>query len=345
MTALATSTPPLAAGAINGPSADRLAEAFDRALCAAQGFVGATAPNPAVGCVLLDARGEVLACEAHRKAGEPHAEAAALAECRRGGLIERVHTALVTLEPCSHHGRTPPCVEALISSPVRQVWVGAMDPHPRAPGVGAARLSAGGVGVHEIADLPHPSAAALAARAARLIAPFARWSRTGRPWVAVKIALTREGSMIPPPGRVTFTSAESLKLAHRWRRESDAILTGSGCVLADNPAFTVRHVPDHVAKRRRLAILDRRRRVGADYLRAAEARGFDVSVHEDVAGALDELGAAGVLQALVEAGPTLTTSILESGLWDESLTIRQGAKPCDPDVLEIATKNPLVDKG
>lgn len=317
----------------------RVATAFRLALAEAEAHVGATAPNPAVGCVLLDARGEVLAKAAHMRAGAPHAEAAAIAACRAAGLVDRVHTAVVTLEPCSHTGRTPPCTEALLSTPVRSVWIGALDPHPRAPGAGVQRLSRAGVDVAMICDLDDPKAAALARDADRLIAPFAKLSRTGRPWVRVKTALDAGGGMIPPPGAKTFTSPESLAHAHRLRRECEAIITGSGTILADDPSFTVRRVPDHPDRRRRLAILDRRGRTPRGYLEAARERGLDVSVHADLPALLDELGAAGVLSALVEAGPTLRQAVLEAGLWDEEVVFRQASEPGEPDRLEVRLRS------
>ncbi len=314
--------------------AGRLAVAFAAALDAARAYVGATAPNPPVGCVLLDRDGAVLASAGHARVGTPHAEAAALAICREAGTTARIHTALVTLEPCSHTGRTGPCADALLATPVRDVRIGALDPHPRAPGAGAARLRAGGVAVHEIATLDDPAAPALSRAAARLVAPFARLARTGRPWVVVKTALDASGSMIPPPGARTFTSDASLDHAHRLRREADAIITGSGCVLADDPAFTVRRVPDHPGKRRLLAIMDRRGRTPPAYLREAAARGLDARLYDDLDAMLDALGAAGALSALVEAGPTLRGALIARGLWDEEVVFRRAARPGAADHVE-----------
>ena len=186
-----------------------------------------------------------------------------------------------------------------------------------------------------IGDLPGAGAAGLAAEAARLVAPFGTWARTGRPWVVVKTALDAAGSMIPPPGAKTFTSPQSLSHAHRLRRASDAIITGSGCVLADDPAFTVRRVPDHPGERRRLAILDRRGRTTAAYLQAARERGLEPSIHTDPAALLDELGAEGLLQALVEAGPTLRRTFLDRGLWDEEVIFRRSATAGSPDDVKV----------
>ena len=321
-------------------SSATVADAFAGALAQAEPYVGATAPNPPVGCVLLDAEGRVLARGAHRRAGEPHAEADAIAACRAAGTVARIHTALVTLEPCSHVRAAGCCADALLATPVRRVWIGALDPHPRAPGAGVARLETAGVATAMIATLELPDAAVLAAAAARLIAPFGAWARTGRPWVVVKTALDASGSMIPPPGAKTFTSRESLAHAHRLRREAEAIVTGSGCILADDPAFSVRHVADHPGRRRRLAILDRRGRTPDRYLREAADRGLDATVHADLDALLDALGAEGVLTALVEAGPTLRAAILERGLWDEEVVFRRSAEPGVPDTVETRRRAP-----
>jgi diaminohydroxyphosphoribosylaminopyrimidine deaminase / 5-amino-6-(5-phosphoribosylamino)uracil reductase len=315
-----------------------VAEAFRLAVEAAEAAAGATAPNPPVGCVVLDARGEVLACAAHEKAGSAHAEAAAIAACRRAGDAGRIDTLVVTLEPCNHQGRTPPCVDAILATPARTVWIGARDPNPKVAGGGAARLASHGLTVRFLDALDHPETPALARAARRLIAPFGKWSQTGRPWLALKQAIAADGGMIPPTGRKTFTSQASLVLAHRLRRRSDAIVTGSGCVLADEPAFTVRHVRDHPGKRRLLAILDRRGRTPASYVKAAEARGFDVRVRGDLQGLLAELGDAGVLEALVEAGPTLLAAFLDQDLWDERVIIRQSPGAGGPDTVDVLTR-------
>jgi diaminohydroxyphosphoribosylaminopyrimidine deaminase/5-amino-6-(5-phosphoribosylamino)uracil reductase len=335
----------VAHGAFRPLPAARIAEGFAQALAAARAFIGATAPNPPVGCVLLDEAGGVLAVSAHERAGQAHAEAGAIAACRAAGAAHRIHTALVTLEPCSHHGRTPPCVEALLATPVRAVWIGALDPHPRAPGAGMARLTAAGIDARPVAALDHPDAPDLAQGAARLIAPFATWARTGRPWVVIKTALDAAGGMIPPPGRTTFTGPDSLERAHRLRRAADAIITGAGCILADDPAFTVRRVADHPGKRRRLAILDRRGRTPAAWLAAARARGFEVSLHGDVAAMLDDLGACGVLTALVEAGPTARQAILDAGLWNEAVTFRQNPAAGAPDGVAVDFRVPSPGAG
>ncbi|PIB96919.1 bifunctional diaminohydroxyphosphoribosylaminopyrimidine deaminase/5-amino-6-(5-phosphoribosylamino)uracil reductase RibD [Caulobacter sp. X] len=304
------------------PFPGAVAAAFDQALLAGAALAGATAPNPPVGCAALAADGEILAVGAHHGAGLAHAEAAVLDVCRQAGRLDAIAALVVTLEPCNHQGRTPPCVAAILASPVRAVWIGARDPNPAVAGGGAQALGDAGLIIGFAADLPHPDASALARRCARLIAPFSRRVRTGRPWVTVKQALRADGAMIPPAGSKTFTSEASLDLAHSLRRRADAIVTGSGTILADNPWFTVRRVADPRTTRRRLAILDRRGRVPASYLVQARERGLVPSVHPDWPGLLTELAADGALEVLVEAGPTLSGAVLASGLWDEHVLIR-----------------------
>lgn len=251
---------------------------------------------------------------------------------------------VVTLEPCNHTGRTPPCADAILNTPARQLWIGIRDPNPAVPGGGAARLAAGGLVVRFIEALEEASSATLASAARRLIGPFAKRARTGLPWVTVKQALDRSGGMAPPPGLKTFTSDASLEFAHALRRRADAILTGSGTVLADEPEFTVRRVPDFPGKRRQLVILDRRDRVPQAYLRVATERGFEVSVDGSLTRALERLGGAGALEVLVEAGPALTGAILDSELWDERVLIRQSPHHGGEDVISIRQRRPQYEQ-
>ncbi len=288
---------------------------------------GATSPNPPVGAAGLDERGELLGAAAHRRAGEPHAERELIAELSRLGLLERLHTVVVTLEPCSHHGRTPPCTEALFAAGVKRVVFAVRDPNPRAAG-GETVLRESGLEVVCLSDFA--SSSALVA-AQRQLGPFLKVQQSRIPWITVKQAFDLQGSMIPPPGQKTFTSHESLKLAHLLRRRVDAILTGSGTILADRPEFTVRHVPDHLEKRRVLVIADRTGRVqreAPDYLVAARARGFEVIVTSDWHSELRTLAARDVLEVLVEAGPALSAAVLDTE-WDEHWIVRRTADSKD----------------
>jgi diaminohydroxyphosphoribosylaminopyrimidine deaminase/5-amino-6-(5-phosphoribosylamino)uracil reductase len=292
-------------------------QAMTLAVQAARAHEGATAPNPAVGCVVLDAAGAVLAVGAHARAGQPHAEAAALAQVDPA----RVHTVVVTLEPCNHQGRTGPCAGAILQTAARRVVYAVADPNPQASG-GAVRLAAAGL---TVVRLDHPGAT-------RLAAPFVTRVTKSRPFITVKQAL-RDGSMIPPPGHKTFTDQDSLRLAHELRRRADAVLTGSGTVLADDPAFTVRHVPDHPGKTRALAILDRRGRIPAAYLTAAQARGFAAFIATDLDQALATLAAQGCNEVLIEAGPQICATLQARGLWDEWVRIEAGT----PDRITVLT--------
>lgn len=314
-----------------------LLRAFSAALSAAQAFEGATAPNPPVGCVILSSEGEVLATAAHQKAGQPHAEALAIEACRQNGTLAEIHTLIVTLEPCNHHGRTPPCSEAILTTPAREIWIGAADPNSHVKGGGAAHLKAAGLAVHMWRELPDPAAPELADRATRLIAPFAKRVTTGLPWVTVKQALNRQGYMRPEPGQKTFTSPQSLNLAHQLRKRADAILTGSGTVLADWPLLNVRRVPDFPGKRRKLVLMDRRRRIPENYISDATQRGFDVMRPNSFEEAFTELGKLGVNEVLVEAGPEIADSILASNLWDELVLIKQAMSPELADEIAVLT--------
>lgn len=313
-----------------------IASAFQCALDAAESFRGSTAPNPPVGCAVLDSRGEILAVAAHERAGTAHAEAKALAACREARTLARAHTLIVTLEPCNHSGRTPPCCDAILASPVRHVWIGSRDPNPNVPGGGAQRLANAGLVVSEISTI----APDLFRKSESLIAPFAKRARTGLPWISIKQALDEEGSMVPPPGEKTFTSRASLLLAHQLRKRSDAIITGSGTVLADSPHFTVRHVSDHPEKRRALIVLDRRRRVPRSWLARAATRGFDVEICDSYEDALALSASRGALEVLVEAGPSITEYVLGSAQWDELYRIHKNGNGPGADRVEVLLRQP-----
>ena len=275
--------------------------AMAQAVALAQKFEGATAPNPPVGAAALDAHGMILALEAHERAGQGHAEARLLATCEKLGVLSQVTSLVVTLEPCNHHGRTPPCTQAILRHPsIRRVVYGESDPNTQVLGGGAAHLTSAGIQVLQLST----------AGTRELIATFRHRCQTGRPWVTVKVALSPQGSMIPPSGQKTFTQESSLVLAHQLRRRADAIVTGSGTVLSDFPLFTVRKVPDHPYKKRILVVLDRRGRTPLDWIRSRERDGFEVWIRQDYTKTLEELGISEAIEVLVEAGPTLTGWVL-----------------------------------
>ncbi|MGI4744524.1 MAG: bifunctional diaminohydroxyphosphoribosylaminopyrimidine deaminase/5-amino-6-(5-phosphoribosylamino)uracil reductase RibD [Janthinobacterium lividum] len=304
---------------------------FRAAIEAACAFIGATTPNPPVGCAILDATGRILVAAAHQRAGGPHAEALALRLLEQTGLTAQAATLVVTLEPCNHTGRTGPCTEAILASPVRTVWIGSADPNPSVTGHGADRLRHAGLAVHMLDNSDDTLSCACQA----LIAPFRCRALTGHPWITVKQALDVSGSMIPPVGASTFTSPTSLRLAHRLRRCTDAVITGTGTILADDPSFTVRHLPDHPGRRRLLAVLGRGDRVPASTIQAASARGFDVRSIRSLDQLLPTLGEAGAMWAMVEAGPSVLASLREAGLWDDWLTITQANPAQDNPVDQL----------
>jgi diaminohydroxyphosphoribosylaminopyrimidine deaminase / 5-amino-6-(5-phosphoribosylamino)uracil reductase len=308
---------------------------FDLALAGAEDSVGATAPNPPVGCTILDKSGQPLATAAHRGAGQPHAEVSAIETCRRAGTFGLIHTFLVTLEPCNHHGRTGPCTEAIVATPAERVIFGIKDPNPHVQGGGDRFLRGAGLACEDLQQVAYANWKDLAVRSAALIRPFGKAVRTGLPWVVVKQVIDRRGSMIPPAGCTTFSSASSLDLAHRLRRKSDAILTGSGTIVADAPLLTVRRVRDHPHRRRQLLIMDRRGRTPFSYIAASAARGLDAVLCTDLFAAIQAAGRAGALQLLVEAGPRITQAVLELNLWDEWVLISQGATPADADRIVV----------
>ena len=298
-----------------------------------------THPNPRVGCVLVQG-GAVVGEGWHRAAGEPHAEALALAAA---GESARGATAYVTLEPCAHYGRTPPCADALIAAGVSQVIYASADPDPRVDGAGAARLRAAGIRVR---------GGLLAAAADELNAGFISRLRRGRPFVRLKIAASLDGRTALANGASQWISSEAARAdVQHWRARSDAILTGIGTVLADDPRLTVRlgdaaqRQPLRVVLDSRLRlprsaqvlnspgkalIFSRRDAVGAELAVAAQAAmqgdGIGLEWLEstgaglDLAGALAHLAQAQQInELLVEAGATLSGALLRLRLVDELL--------------------------
>ncbi len=298
-----------------------------RALQLAARGLFTTQPNPRVGCVIVR-DDEVVGEGWHQWAGQPHAEVLAL---RDAGENARGATAYVTLEPCAHTGRTPPCTAALIEAGVARVVIAATDPNPKAAG-GAARLRGAGIDV---------DAGLLAAPARELNIGFFHRIERGRPWVRVKLAMSLDGRTALANGQSKWITGEAARAdVQRWRARSAAILTGSGSVLADDPRLTVRLDEPFAAPLR--VVLDRHLRtpaaanvldrsvptviVHADTTRP-DAR-FDgvecLALRErdgglDLAAVLDELAARDCNEVQVEAGPTLCGALFSAGLADELL--------------------------
>lgn len=304
-------------------------EAMDRAVQEAKAYRGRTAPNPPVGAVALDESGRILGIGAHVEAGSAHAEVLALESAQKNFPQVRVHTLAVTLEPCNHRGRTGPCTEAILRAGVKRVVIGAKDPNPRVRGGGLEFLRAEGVEVRSDVCLE---------KTEKLIESFRHWSITGRPWVTLKTAHLPHGSMIPPHGVKTFTSPSSLRFAHELRKRANAILTGSGTVLADRPLFSVRHVEDHPGIRRTVVVLDRRHRTPQAWIdQVLQQPGMEVWIPPEflsVPEILDHLGGQGCLEVLVEAGPTLSDVFLKEGWVNRHYRILAAQTGSEEDRIE-----------
>jgi diaminohydroxyphosphoribosylaminopyrimidine deaminase/5-amino-6-(5-phosphoribosylamino)uracil reductase len=305
-----------------------------RALQLAERGLCTTSPNPRVGCVLVkDSKniGEGW----HERAGEPHAEVHAL---RSVGTATRGATAYVTLEPCSHHGRTPPCADALIDAGVARVVVAMEDPNPLVAGRGIARLRAAGIAVE---------CGLMEAAARELNVGFVSRMKRGRPWVRSKIAASLDGRTALANGLSKWITGEAARQdVQHWRARSCAVLTGIGTVLADDPQLNVR---DAGAIRQPLrAVLDGELRISPDakilqggnvliYTASTEVakqaalreRGAEVVVlagsnknqafhaRLDLATVLSDLAKRGINEVLVEAGKTLNGALLSADLVDE----------------------------
>jgi diaminohydroxyphosphoribosylaminopyrimidine deaminase/5-amino-6-(5-phosphoribosylamino)uracil reductase len=275
-------------------------------------------PNPRVGALVLDASGQIVGRGIHQFAGEPHAERIALDEA---GTAARGGTLIVTLEPCSHEGRTPPCADAILQSGISRVIAGAEDPDTRVGG-GVARLQQAGVEV---------SLGLLADEVEQMDPAYFHHRRTGRPRVTLKAAMTLDGQVAARDGSSQWiTSPEAREDGHRLRAEADAIMVGAGTVLTDNPDLTVRlagydgrqPIPVVIAGRRAfpndLRVIERNAVVFAP-----EDRQLDTEVvvaesgkRVDLEKALLTLGERGIVDLLVEGGPILADGLLEGRLID-----------------------------
>lgn len=310
----------------------RLREALDIAAHA----IGVSEPNPRVGCVIGHGDGRVLGTGFTQQIGGPHAEVQALREARQAGHDLAGATAWVTLEPCAHHGRTPPCCDALIEAGIGRVVVAIEDPFPGVAGQGIARMRAAGLTV-DVAD----GAMRDAARELN-IGFFSRLLRK-RPWVRLKVAASLDGLTALPDGRSQWITGEAARNdGHAWRRRAGMVLTGIGTVLADDPQLNVRAVPTLCQPMR--SVLDSSLRTPAaarcldgggtllfaasDTLPSARAlrdRGAEIVILPqsgeglDLGALLSVLDRRQVNELHVEAGATLTGAWLRSGLVDELL--------------------------
>lgn len=290
---------------------------------------GRTAPNPRVGAVIVSPAGEHISTGFHLRAGAPHAEADAIAKAKEGSnLPMKGATLFVTLEPCNHHGRTPPCSEAVIEAGFARVVIGYLDPAPHKPG-SVQRMQAAGIVVES---------GVLEAECKALVADFEKLIRTGRPYVHVKSAVTLDGRIATRTGDSKWITGEAARSeTHRMRDTSDACAVGVETVLADDPALTVRHVegrdPIRVVFDSKLRTPPTAKVVTGDApcwilhapkagsvrraaLREAGAILLEVSADEegriDLDAALRTLGARDVMRLMVEGGGVLQGALLDS---------------------------------
>ena len=318
-------------------SAERKNELMGQALSLAGRAEGMTSPNPLVGAIVLDADGEIAGRGWHQKAGEPHAEVLALEEAggrARGGIL------FVTLEPCSHQGRTPPCAPAVVEAGVARVIAAVLDPNPQVQGKGFAHLRAHGVGVET---------GIMAEEAVRLNEVYFHWWRRGRPFLTLKAAASLDGKIATRSGQSRWITGEEARDAgHQFRNKVDAILVGVETVLKDDPLLTARpggaegkplmrvvldsklRTPAHariLAPRSGsstiLAATDAAPPAKEEALREAGAeiiRGeADPEGRVSLAPLLELLGSRGVRHILAEGGGRVHGSFLREGLADRLL--------------------------
>ncbi|MBL8348574.1 MAG: bifunctional diaminohydroxyphosphoribosylaminopyrimidine deaminase/5-amino-6-(5-phosphoribosylamino)uracil reductase RibD [Rubrivivax sp.] len=343
---------PAAAPDLDPTDLQRLAEALQLA----EQAIGVSDPNPRVGCLIGRPDGTLMGRGATQRAGQSHAEVMALRAAATAGAETRGATAWVTLEPCAHHGRTPPCCDALIAAGIARVVVATLDPYPEVNGGGVARLRGAGI-VVQVAD-PR-SSIALAARELN-IGFFSRVQRR-RPWVRMKIAASLDGRTALANGRSQWITGPLARAdGHAWRKRASATLTGIGTVLEDDPRLDVREVPTTCQPQR--IIVDSRLQTppaarilqppGSLWIYAGSvataAAGDDTAVTArraalEATGAVDirvlaepmaagrgdskvdltamlaDLAARGINELHVEAGHKLNASLLRAGLVDELL--------------------------
>jgi diaminohydroxyphosphoribosylaminopyrimidine deaminase / 5-amino-6-(5-phosphoribosylamino)uracil reductase len=311
--------------------ATRLEEAATLALRA----VGVSEPNPRVGCVIVAADGRVVGEGSTKRVGDVHAEVVAL---RAAGSAAQSATAFVTFEPCSHHGRTPPCCDALIAAGVAKVIVAIEDPNPQVAGRGIARLRAAGIEVDVVGGEWGAASRELN------IGFFSRMLR-GRPWVRMKVAASLDGRTALADGTSQWITGEAARAdGHTWRKRAGAVLTGIGTVRDDDPRLDVRAVDTEVQPLR--VVVDSRLEINAaarmlqppgksliyttnrdsvcvaaltsDHVEVAPLPA-DANGKTDLAAMLADLARRGINELHVEAGEKLNASLLRAGLVDELL--------------------------
>ena len=314
---------------------DRDAFWMDQALRLAEQALYITTPNPRVGCVLVSPLGQSIGQGHTQAVGLAHAEVMALQQALQAGHDTRGATAYVTLEPCSHHGRTPPCCDALIQAQVARVVISVQDPNPLVAGQGMARLRAAGIEV---------ALGEGQARAQEINIGFLKRMQTGLPWVRMKVAASMDGQTSLSNGVSQWITGPAARQdGHHWRARACAVLTGVGTVLQDNPLLDVRLVD--TPRQPPLVVVDSQwqtplnaalwgpqrpvwvygAQANADAREALNQRGAHTTLlanpsgKVDLAALLADLGQRGINELHIEAGHKLNGSWLREGLVDELL--------------------------
>ncbi|MCC6549890.1 MAG: bifunctional diaminohydroxyphosphoribosylaminopyrimidine deaminase/5-amino-6-(5-phosphoribosylamino)uracil reductase RibD [Ignavibacteriaceae bacterium] len=324
---------------------------------------GQVSPNPMVGCVLVK-EGKVIGKGYHQKYGGPHAEVMAV-----NNASESVDGAdmYITLEPCDHFGKTPPCTDLIIKSKIRRVVIGTRDPNPLVSGRGVTRLRESGIEVKE---------SVLVNQSREINKFFFKHIRTGYPYIMIKTAASLNGMINRKPGKkAQLTGGGSVKLVHQFRGEYDCILTGSGTMKSDKPEFTVRKAE---GRNPAVAILDSTLKTAPQsnvfipgrkvYIftsvmdneksKPLIEKGAEIITVDTVSdGLLDiykvmsHLGRSGIISVMVEAGPRVVSSVLQSGLTDEFLLflapelITSGENFIHPSFMGIPPGAEIINTG
>lgn len=314
---------------------------MQQALSIAEKGKGSVSPNPMVGCVIVSEHGEKLGEGYHKEFGKAHAEVIAVESVQDKDALKNA-TVYVTLEPCSHHGKTPPCANMLAKLPIGKVVVAMQDPNPSVNGKGILHLRNKGIEVE---------VGVLKKEAEKLNEFFIHHQMFGRPFITLKLAQTADGYLAAADGESQWiTGKESRKMVHKWRAEYDAVLVGRTTAIVDNPSLTVRHVSGRQPKRividgpyelprelnlfsdkfeEKTIILTWNKEASAtdsdpmlkvmqqNYFRGEVIQLSKVDGHVDLRQAFKALGERGITSVLVEGGQQLSSALIRQGLVDK----------------------------
>lgn len=314
---------------------------MQRALNLAQKGAGYVSPNPMVGCVIVSSEGKIIGEGYHERFGKAHAEVNAVRSVKDESALEGA-TVYVTLEPCSHYGKTPPCSDLLGKLPLKRIVIAMQDPNPEINGKGITKLKERGITV---------DTGLLKEKAEELNRFFTHYVEFGKPYVILKIAQTADGYIAAPNGDSKWiTGHEARELVHRWRSHYDAVMVGRNTVMLDNPSLTVRHVEGRQPRRvvidgpfslprnlnlfsdqyeeKTIVITHNKERVETDtdpMLKLMQTNYFRGKVllvdryqgHTNLKSAIQCLGNEGIMSLLVEGGQAISTALLKAGLVDQ----------------------------